>query len=163
LKIALDQGRVSVYPTALDLLLQCQFLFYAWRPNFSPHQVFIAILKLPRKHELEEELQYLMLAMQSRLFTASIYDSDEGCFIRIAIGFVLPCLISRKTVVQHQATPSELMLEAKVNNIKQIEPGIWRIEFILLCSSMLISKQGSISKLAQSFSYKPSTDPPMEE
>jgi hypothetical protein len=47
LKIANYQGRVSVYPTSPDLLLQCQRRFNVRRPDFSPHQVFIAIQKLP--------------------------------------------------------------------------------------------------------------------
>lgn len=152
LEIIHNQGRVSVYSRLPDILRQCQGLFNARRPDFPPHQVFIAIYKLQKSHIFEAELEYLLRAMQTRLCTAGIYSSDEGCFIRIAIRFARSCLISNKIEFEHQVTPDMATLEAKVHDVQQVEPGIWQIQFQLLCNA---SKQGSVSELARSFCYKP--------
>jgi hypothetical protein len=97
--------------------------------------------------------------MQTRLCTAGVYDSDEGRLIRLAIAFSRVCLVAHPIEDCYLTTSNVLELEAKLCNVVPVMPGIWEVHFCLLHTSCTVSQQGSLAELAQTFCFKPSSNP----
>jgi len=77
--------------------------------------VFIVIQKLLGSDIMfYVELQYLLRAIQTRLCTVSVYDSDKGRFIRLTIVFSRICLVVYPTEDCYLTISNVLKLEEKL-------------------------------------------------
>ncbi|KAJ5559525.1 hypothetical protein N7513_001924 [Penicillium frequentans] len=129
-----------VYPEG-NIFLQCQDTFKSSRPEFTPQQVFLVIMKgASEKGDFDRELQFLLGAMQTRLRSPGVYNSDEGKLIRLASAF------DRKSLISLGA---EVKCGGYLKDFCYIEPGIWQMKFFLSDSGLIVSEKGSVAELVK--------------
>ncbi|KAJ5544079.1 hypothetical protein N7494_005358 [Penicillium frequentans] len=150
LSVVKNEKGYLVYPEGA-IFLQCQDTFKSSRLEFTPQQVFIVMMKGGSKGDFDTELQFLLRAMQTRLCSSGVYNSDEGKLIRLAIAF------DRKSLVSHGA---EIKCGGYLKDFCYIEPGIWQMKFFLSDSGLIVSRQGSLAELVKLISYVDSAFPP---
>ncbi|KAJ5642512.1 hypothetical protein N7490_006512 [Penicillium lividum] len=103
--------------------------------------------------DFDEELQFLLRAMQMRLCFPGVYDSDEGKLIRLAIAF------DRKSLI---ALPGTVIVQSEgyLRDFCYVMPGIWQVKLLLSDIGLIVSERGSLAELVRMISYVDSASPP---
>lgn len=152
LRVQEHQDTLVVSPPT-NILVKCQELFNPETSIFTPQQVFIVIQKISTTNDdYRKELHFLLRTMLTRLCSPGVYESDEGCFIRLAIAFFREISLHGA----EQVCPGLLRTEGNLVDIQEIEPGTWEIKVRFLSPEFVVPVQGSLLELTQKIHYKES-------
>jgi hypothetical protein len=158
----LEENKYIISPNSPALLFECQTLYNTRGLDFSLAQVYVAMMKMSRKHTLEGQIgDWLRFMMRKCLCSTELNRGDEGPFIRVALA------LQRRVKVRlhknqiydfsrYDISISEVVLETFLPRHERPEnsctPELWFVEF-LSDYSYSVLKEAAISELACSFSY----------
>jgi hypothetical protein len=158
----LGENKYIISPNPPALLSECQTLYNSRELDFSFAQVYVAMMKMSRKHTLEGPIgDWLRFMMRKCLCSTELNRGDEGPFIRVALA------LQRRVKVRlhknqiydfsrYDISISEVVLETFLPRHERPEnsctPELWFVEF-LSDYSYSVLKEAAISELACSFSY----------
>ena len=159
----LEENKYIISPNSPALLFECQTLYNTRGLDFSLAQVYVAMMKMSRKHTLEGPIgDWLRFMMRKCLCSTELNRGDEGPFIRVALA------LQRRVKVRlhknqiydfsrYDISISEVVLETFLPRHARPESScsaeLWFVEFSLSDFSYSVSKEATISELASSFSY----------
>ncbi|CAI7668009.1 unnamed protein product [Penicillium palitans] len=82
----LEENKYIISPNSPPLLFECQTLYNTRGLDFSLAQVYVAMMKMSRKHTLEGQIgDWLRFMMRKCLCSTELNQGDEGPFIRVAL------------------------------------------------------------------------------
>lgn len=161
IKVEKAHGVYNVTPASPALLLECQSLYNTRRSAFSAAEVYVTMMKFSSRYTFETaEGNWLRFIMRETVCKEGVYDSNEGSLIRIALALQRKVLVRVKDSRLYDNTRSDI-LEQEVT-LEKFEPllsqrltstGLWRIDVSFPDFSYLVSKQGTLRQLSESFRF----------
>lgn len=159
----LEENKYIISPNSPAVLSECQALYNTRDLDFSVAQVYVAMMKMSRKHTLEGPIgDWLRFMMRKCLGSTELNRGDGDPFIRVALALQRRVKIRlHKNKIydfsRYDISTSEVVLETFLPRHAPPETScaaeLWFVVFSLSDYSYSVSKEASIFGLSCSFSY----------